>query len=70
MHSSAFASSFSKQTADYVRCKCKNCEHDVRYDCISARCDCCDLEDGFSICIKGEFDWSDYAPLETPATEA
>jgi len=70
MHTSTFAGTMSGQVADYLRCKCKNCDHNYRYDCISAGCKCCDLEDGFSICIKGEFSLSDYAPLDTPITEA
>jgi hypothetical protein len=30
-------------------CKCGNCQSHTMADCINGRCDCCDLEDTFSV---------------------
>jgi hypothetical protein len=41
---------------DLGHCKCGLCDHDSRFDCISGRCYCCDLEDAFSILTHHEFE--------------
>ena len=51
----ATMSMFAKQDGDYFFCKCTKCEHKNRIDCINNRCQCCDLEDGFSLAVKAEF---------------
>lgn len=47
---------YAKQDGDYLRCKCQHCDHDMRNDCLGYGCKCCDLEDGFSLAVKADFD--------------
>jgi hypothetical protein len=47
---------FEKLDVSYMNCKCKMCVHDWRNDCIEGYCNCCELEDGFSLVVKAEFD--------------
>jgi hypothetical protein len=47
----------SLEESDLMRCKCSLCNHDSRSDCItSGNCDCCNLEDIFSILSQHEFE--------------
>lgn len=42
--------------ADIMHCKCGQCDHASRGDCIDGRCYCCDLEDIFAVLTHFEFE--------------
>lgn len=48
---------YVKQDSDYMKCKCKKCSHVRRKECLASGCRCCDLEDGYSLATKVNFDW-------------
>lgn len=50
-------SAMAKQDGDYEKCKCAKCDHRMRKECIANNCQCCNLEDAYSLATKVAFDW-------------
>jgi hypothetical protein len=41
---------------EFHDCKCGLCDHEERRHCIEAKCNCCDLEDTFSLLSHFDFE--------------
>ncbi|HEU4605085.1 MAG TPA: hypothetical protein VFS46_02485 [Nitrososphaera sp.] len=46
-----------KQNNDYLKCGCAKCTHKSRKECIAGNCQCCNLEDAYSLATRVDFEW-------------
>jgi len=50
-------SAIIEQDGDYLKCRCARCAHESRRECTKKNCDCCNLEDAYSLATRIDFEW-------------